>query len=237
MGASQSSKSSLKHRNSSHSLPPQLVSYATQTLGNCALTSDDDIRAMFQAIDLNNNQIISRVEIVKCLNSIGLRPGQDAIDRLFKEIDENGNGEIDFSEFKDFVQLREVQLVKIFRDMDQDLDGRVNENEIMFALKHYNLKADRETVRKFIERFDADESGTINYSEFRKLTLLFPSIEVAHLLDRALLSHSVGYYSIPKHEGGEHQKKKHPFVILASGGTAGLVSRTLTAPADRLKVM
>ena len=30
---------------------------------------------------------------------------------------------------------------------------------------------------------------------------------------------------------------KHPLVVLASGGCAGLVSRTTTAPADRLKVM
>ena len=64
------------------------------------------------------------------------------------------------------------------------------------------------------------------------LHLSFPQVNA--ILDTASGNYVFGYYSIPK---SEKQSKAHPLSVFLSGGVAGFVSRTLTAPADRLKVM
>ena len=45
-----------------------------------------------------------------------------------------------------------------------------------------------------------------------------------------------GYYSIPKNDG-TIKSNKSAMTIFLSGATSGLISRTMTAPADRVKVM
>ena len=162
-----------------------------------------------------------------------IRCEDESIDEFFDKLDTDHDKRISFEEFREFARIRESQLIELFFEIDKDKDGHLATHEVMTALKKHGLSASVHTVNSFIKRLDKNNSGTITYNEFRELAMLFPSVGVGAILSNGLAAQVIGYYTIPKHD----HKMKHPLVVLASGGCAGLVSRTTTAPADRLKVM
>ena len=49
--------------------------------------------------DVNNDQVISVRELGTALRSLGFHMSEKEVDNLYKEIDSQGNGYIDFEEF------------------------------------------------------------------------------------------------------------------------------------------
>lgn len=96
--------------------------------------------------------------------------------------------------------------------------------------------ADEELAR-FVESVDKDNNGVITFEEWRDFLLLYPheaTIEnIYHYLERVCLVDIGEQPVIP--EG----INKHIYAsrYLIAGGIAGIASRTVTAPLDRLKVI
>lgn len=87
------------------------------------------------------------------------------------------------------------------------------------------------------KRLCADGDGRLSFEEFRSLSLLVPNPRVEELFTRGEENLNFGYYSIPKTSKKDRRNRTHsPLSIFCSGGMAGLISRTITAPADRVKV-
>eukprot|EP00939_MAST-03C_sp_MAST-3C-sp1_P004007 g4007.t1 len=203
--------------------------------------NEEDIQGLWKTLarigDASTPNALTRSELGALLARLKIRADEASIDAFFDKIDKNHDREISFDEFAAFCRVRESELLEIFREVDTDGDGRLTESEIFECLQRRDLKPDRGTISAYLARADADNDGGLSYTEFRELAMMFPTIGVAAVFDKATEG-SIGYYSIPKSEAGEDvSKRKHPFVVLASGGVAGLISRTLTAPADRIKVM
>lgn len=204
-------------------------------LGDMVL-DDDEIRNIWDTLSTiaKTREYISRDQLKEILGKLKIRCEEDSkIDEFFETFDTDHDDRICFEEFREFAQIRESELIELFYEIDRDKDGQLETDEVMTALKKHGLHASLHTVKDFIKRLDRDHSGTISYNEFRELAMLFPSIGVSAILSDGIAAQVIGYYTIPKHD----HKTKHPLVVLASGGIAGLVSRTTTAPADRLKVM
>jgi solute carrier family 25 (mitochondrial phosphate transporter), member 23/24/25/41 len=144
------------------------------------------------------------------------------------------DGKISFDEFKAFSLFRTNELRNIFNDLDKDGTGMLHLDEIGEALSNLGIKATKKEIKKTLDLFDVNKDGVVSFDEFRQISLMFPSMKVARIFDHATSNFSFGYYSIPK---ADSSLKGSPLNVFLSGGVAGLVSRTLTAPADRLKVM
>jgi len=69
-----------------------------------ALMSDDKLRAIFDHIDLDKGGTIDREELQVALQGAGKALTQAQIDALMNAADEDGNGEIDFPEFRDILK-------------------------------------------------------------------------------------------------------------------------------------
>ena len=66
------------------------------------ILSDDEIAAVEQ-VDEDKGGSISPQELGSLMETLGLKPNQEELDAMIREIDEDGNGEIEFDEF---VQVR-----------------------------------------------------------------------------------------------------------------------------------
>mmetsp|Transcript_34798 Transcript_34798/g.55961 ORF Transcript_34798/g.55961 Transcript_34798/m.55961 type:complete len:458 (-) Transcript_34798:204-1577(-) len=199
--------------------------------------SDEDLKTLFQNFDRNGDGEISKSEFRQGLSLLGLRV-EDG-DKTWKYVlknDQDGNGKIKFEEFKNFAVYRNGELQKIFDSMDKDGSGKISEENLLEALKEYGLSATKSKVRKIIKHFDKNGDGEVCFEEFQRITMLFPSMKVARILDTATDDFVFGYYGIPKSESS-HKSQTSPLNVFLSGGVAGFVSRTLTAPADRIKMM
>ncbi|GAB5361976.1 hypothetical protein AAMO2058_000759000 [Amorphochlora amoebiformis] len=196
--------------------------------------TDTELRSLFSTFDRNEDGEISKEEFEKGMADLGIRTADKTWHYVLKN-DSDNSGRINFEEFKNFVIFRNNELREIFNHLDKDKSGYITEPNLVEALEEYGLKASPSTVHGILEFFDHDEDGKVTFEEFQKLTMLFPRMDVYDILDRAADSLVIGIYNIPKSDHPDHHVKH--LNIFLSGGVAGLVSRTLTAPADRLKVM
>jgi len=58
-----------------------------------------EFQEIFNLVDVDHGGSISKDELRQLMHTLGLKPSQEEIDAMVSEIDQDGNGEIDFDEF------------------------------------------------------------------------------------------------------------------------------------------
>ena len=131
------------------------------------------LKEEFDKIDVNKDGEISKYELIRCLETI--YPRQEAILRanaIFKEIDFNNDGSINFSEFLTVnIQkeklLNEETLDKAFRMFDLDGNGYITIDELKKTMPlEITTKAG---WRNLVSEVDKDGDYQISFNEFKEM--------------------------------------------------------------------
>ncbi|KAI9836398.1 MAG: hypothetical protein M1819_001428 [Sarea resinae] len=174
-----------------------------------------------------------------------LKNADHMLENIMRAIDTNNDGYIQYHEFHTFVSETEKELQLLFDSIDHDHNGKLDKGELEVAFHRAGLSVPRTKLDRFFEEIDTDRDGEISFEEWRNFLLFIP-VNTPGL--RAVLS----YYSsttLVDPEGdvgisadtitglvdGELTISNVSGYFLA-GAIAGVVSRTATAPLDRLKV-
>ena len=213
--------------------------------------SDEEIQRVFDALDINKNGLLSRSELGIGLRSLNLRPSDDAEDEIWAalmEHDVDNTGDVSFCEFRRFALFREMHLRDLFNKIDQNKDGELQVDEVVLALEEYGVEADYGVVKDMLRQTDAEfgnNDGKFTFADFRRMSLLLPSHHIEQIFHHSNAAFLLGVekelYSIPKDDYHPNRRgdgpATHPLTIFLAGGIAGLVSRTATAPMDRVKCL
>ena len=200
----------------------------------------EEIRRVFDSIDSNHDEQLSFDEVRKALIQLQLPASDKETKQLFTLLQTGQSSRvpldrISYSQFVEFVQHRNHALRAIFNEYDLDGTGRLDAIEIAKALQQLGLDASPDIVRSMIRKLDTNNDGFIDYKEFRMLTLLSPTLESRIIFEQwrqGNLDFGEPSYAVPEKEIGT------PWMsIVFAGGIAGSVSRTATAPFDRLKTL
>jgi calcium-dependent protein kinase len=107
------------------------------------LTSKDekkDLEKIFRAMDTDQNGELSREEVLAGYEEhFGIPISEEAVDAMFKAVDIDGNGAIDYTEFV-MATMNEKDLITndrlraAFRLFDKDGSGAISPEEIKKAL-------------------------------------------------------------------------------------------------------
>mmetsp|Transcript_4216 Transcript_4216/g.8020 ORF Transcript_4216/g.8020 Transcript_4216/m.8020 type:complete len:464 (-) Transcript_4216:165-1556(-) len=194
------------------------------------------VAKVFREIDLDHNGMLSKEEVSEALHRLRLPCSCDILDEIFDMADPDLDNRIDFAEFSRYVCTREKQLLDIFHEIDVDQDGHMVVEELTRALEQLHVVASEKEIKKIVRRLSTrDES--VAFREFRDMLLLLPVNSLKKVFDTWERSASVDTGDNPtipdEIEGG----KPAYLVNFVAGGIAGAVSRTITAPMDRLKLM
>ena len=134
----------------------------------------------------------------------------------------------------------------MFRGFDRDGDGRVTSKELRDGVERAGLKISDEQLRLVFRKIDRDGSGTLSEEEFARILLLLPEGANAAaafdaFLHRSFVDDAEGEYTVPRDLPTHAENAAGLWDALAgklaSGGVAGAVSRTATAPVDRIKTI
>ncbi|OQV11936.1 Calcium-binding mitochondrial carrier protein SCaMC-2 [Hypsibius exemplaris] len=148
------------------------------------------------------------------------------------------SGDVDFAEFVQYIVEHEKNLNVIFSKLDQNRDGMLDTAEIRNSFQKLGVDLDQPEADRLLKRMDANGSLTITFDEFRDYFLWYPSAKVQDLF--GYWKHStfvdLGEDSLVPDDFTEKEMVtgmwwRH----LVAGGIAGCVSRTATAPLDRIK--
>ncbi|ODV95982.1 hypothetical protein PACTADRAFT_49405 [Pachysolen tannophilus NRRL Y-2460] len=166
-----------------------------------------------------------------------LQNSEIAIIEIFHAFDSNNENYIDYKRFKEYLIQAEEQILHGFNTLDLDNDGRLCKDDIRHYLKNYlNIEPSDAEINKFFNSLDYRKDGIITYDEFRDFLLFMPRLHGSRIRtayqffnDKLEFTNSEGDVTVL-------DDFLKGFGFFLAGGLSGVISRTATAPFDRVKV-
>ena len=127
-------------------------------------------------MDVNGDGKLSKTEIKNgYMQYFGKSLTDEQIDDMFAQVDADGNGEIDYSEFvvatmneKNLLSNNKLQTA--FKMFDKDGGGSISTDEIKQVMS-FGQNLDEAVVQQIIEQVDKNGDGEISYEEFAAMML------------------------------------------------------------------
>ncbi|XP_033243727.1 calcium-binding mitochondrial carrier protein SCaMC-1-B isoform X2 [Drosophila miranda] len=221
---------------------------------------EERLERIFNQLDRDGDGKVDIHDLSAALHEFGL--SSVYAEKFMQQSDKNQSGNVGFAEFLHYVREHEKNLCLQFSHLDRNRDGKVDLEELISAFKDLGLDIDVDEARKLLTRMDKDGSLNISFNEWRDFMLLAPSTDIHDLIkfwrhstadwrgQEWLRSPSIMYQEkeAPRYlDIGEDMNVPDDFTQkemqtglwwrhLVAGGIAGGVSRTCTAPLDRIKV-
>ncbi|XP_029286459.1 calcium-binding mitochondrial carrier protein SCaMC-1-like isoform X3 [Cottoperca gobio] len=192
---------------------------------------------LFHQLDVNKDGRIDILELRAGLAGRGLSRG--SLERFVEAGDTNKDGVLDFKEFTQYLRTHEKELKIMFSNLDRNNDGQIDAAEIQHSLHTIGVEVSLEDANRILQRMDKDGTMTIDWSEWRDFFLFKPLTnmeDVARYWKRSMMLDIGEQLTIPDEFSEEEKKSGYVWRQLMAGAIAGSVSRTGTAPLDRLKV-
>ncbi|XP_028328319.1 calcium-binding mitochondrial carrier protein SCaMC-1-like [Gouania willdenowi] len=193
---------------------------------------------LFTSLDTNKDGKVDVAELRAGLQARGVFR-QGAAQKIVSSGDQNKDGSLDFNEFTKYLKEHEKKLRLTFKSLDRNNDGRIDASEIQQSLEELGINVSREDAMKILQSMDIDGTMMVDWNEWREHFLLRP----AHNLEDIIRywKHSsfldIGdSLAVPDEFTEEEKSSGVWWKQLVAGAAAGGVSRTGTAPLDRMKV-
>ncbi|EAT44005.1 AAEL004589-PA [Aedes aegypti] len=198
---------------------------------------EERLERIFKKLDRDGNGRIDIHDLSAALKEFGL--SHQYAERFLKQSDQTESGDVGLAEFIHYVREHEKNLRLQFTHLDKNKDGKVDLDELILAFKELGVEIDNQEAAKLLKRMDKDGSLNIDYDEWRDFLLLAPSSDLHELVKywRHSTYLDIGEdLNVPDDFTQSEMQSGMWWRHLAAGGFAGAVSRTCTAPLDRLKV-
>lgn len=126
----------------------------------------------FSVFDKNGRGLISTKELGVVLRSLGQNPTEAELTDLIAEVDQDGNGEIDFNEFLLMMAKRSKdaetmeQALEAFRVFDKNNKGVISLNDLKNILQNLGEKLTPAEVDALLVDVQLNGNNEFDYREF-----------------------------------------------------------------------
>ncbi|KAI8094098.1 mitochondrial carrier domain-containing protein [Thamnidium elegans] len=197
---------------------------------------DYRIRELFNTLDRNKSGLLDSKAIQRGFTAMTHLPARTKYaNELLSRCDTSQDGLVDFEEFKAYVNDKENELWKLFKKLDRSGEGQLDPTDLQIALLRAGMEIPETDVVNFMQLMDIDGNGLIDFNEFKNFLLLLPQTNMCEMYryyESSTQLNQDGEVVIPTTD----ETARHALGYLLAGGIAGAVSRTCTAPFDRLKI-
>ncbi|ALC44326.1 CG32103 [Drosophila busckii] len=245
-----------------NTMPPQnTVSGVPLSIMPAEIPAEDEERLerIFNQLDRDGDGKVDIHDLSAALHEFGL--SSVYAEKFLQQSDKDQSGNVGFAEFLTYVREHEKNLCLQFSHLDKNRDGKVDLEELISAFKDLGLDIDVDEAKKLLGRMDKDGSLNISFNEWRDFMLLAPSTDIHDLIKFwrhstqmavagdmmedfvVIFRDMMGRYldigedmNVPDDFTQKEMQTGLWWRHLVAGGIAGAVSRTCTAPLDRVKV-
>lgn len=134
----------------------------------------DELRRTFELIDKDGTGMILEKELHDVIRQKKLNMSDNEIKDLIAEVDYQGNGKINYSEFLsatiDLHQfLDEQKLLAVFNQFDTDRSGKITDENIYYAMQKLGMEVPMAEIKQIIAKHDIMQDGVISFKEFKEI--------------------------------------------------------------------
>merc|ERR1719152_658671 len=102
------------------------------------------------------------------MRALGFEPKQEEIDKMVRDVDDDGSGSVDFPEFLDMSQSRKRLTRWSAMLMMTALDQSISQN--FWTMAHKILNRDPvEEINKAFKLFDDDNTGKVTFKNLKRV--------------------------------------------------------------------
>ncbi|KAJ8406392.1 hypothetical protein AAFF_G00306230 [Aldrovandia affinis] len=198
----------------------------------------DQFRNMFSKLDKTKDGYISVDELHKEMTKIGILSVDEKSQAIVGSYDKNDDERLDYDEFLRYMMDRENKWKINFEVLDKNKCGVIDQEEIIDLFKELGVVISKPNAKRIIQMMDKDSSMTVDWGEFLQHIILNPAEDIAELVSswKRNMVFDVGESrSMPMEFTQEETDSGVWRKYILAAGVADAVSRTVTAPIDRLK--
>ena len=132
----------------------------------------EEIKEAFDIFDVDRSGAISVQELLNAMRSLGFDTKNPAIFQMIADMDEDGNGEIEFEEFLDMMTARisdrntKEDLERVFKLFDDKRTGQITVDNLRRVAKELGEDIPEEELKEIILRADLDGDGRLSFDDF-----------------------------------------------------------------------
>lgn len=134
-----------------------------------------EIREAFELFDTDGSGTIDAKELNVAMRALGFEMTEEQITQMIADVDKDGSGAIDFDEFvhmmTDKMGERDTkeELMKAFRIIDQDENGKISASDIQRIAKDLGESFTDREIQQMIDEADKDGDHEVNSEEFIRM--------------------------------------------------------------------
>jgi len=198
------------------------------------------LERLFHQLDANGDGRIDMQELYDGLNSLGYHHiSKEHVEEFLRHSDVDGSGDLNMKEFVSYLQDHTKKLHIVFSKLDQNKDGAICINEIVEGFKKMGIFVSENEAAALLYRIDEDNSLDITFEEWWDYLLFHPSSDFDNIIKSWRNTTIVGSVHSQDIQVPDNYSKQDIVTgmwwrHLVAGGVAGAVSRTATAPLERL---
>merc|ERR1712159_482603 len=135
----------------------------------------DEINEAFSLFDADNSGMIDATELKSAMEALGFKPKREEIKKMLADIDKDGNGTIEASEFMELMTQKysdkdaKDDIIKAFGLFDDDGTGKITMKNLKRVAQELGESLSDEELKEMLVLGDTDGDGEINQDEFIKI--------------------------------------------------------------------
>jgi len=185
---------------------------------------------VFEQFDFDHDRKLDATELREACKELMLPCSEKDVDTLIETM---YHGPLNKAKFVMFCVMKEIKLRQVFKQLDKDKSGCLTLAEFQPGLLELGWRLSNSEAKEIFDTLDVRHNGQLSYMEWRCLVnnaphaMVWEDIFYTHRLTSADI---LGDNLRPT-----RHRDSSGLVDLLAGFVAGCASRTLTAPAERVK--
>ncbi len=173
-------------------------------------------------------------ELAAALAALGsqVKGGKAGLKELLEKVDADRSGDLSHSEFRTLFEA--ARLRAVFEKIDVDGSGQISQQEMVRALGALGIRATRSEAAQMVKAVDRDNNEEISWPEFYAAFQLVPLASLQSVANKwsALAMVDAGSDLAPLLPNPDLKI----WQTVVAGGCAGVMSRSITAPLERVRL-
>ncbi len=199
---------------------------------------------IFNILDKQGKGTLEMEDLKKGFRALHIPLAQH--DELLKQLQFHKENKVTKRDFDYYADQQFMKITHLFEKLNKRGDKKLSLDELKQGLKEFDPESDySEAVCKGLFQYlDRNKNGTIDFEDWCEFLILIPKVNLESIVRNWEIAltvsdpHDMIYYEL--HNEIEQDKRSHLKNFMKSfgaGALAGAISRTLTAPFDRLKII